>query len=476
MARAKFFTTQQLGPKQSLTPEGFLVIEDVPIARIGTQEYHTTEVNLPGDSRGLVRVRRDEAEVFSEKHVLSYNGKAIVDDHPENEDVNPDNYKALTVGTVLNPHRGTGLEADLLFADFVICDAAAIKAVREGKRQVSCGYDADYNEIEPGEGEQVNLVGNHVALVDAGRCGARCSIQDRRPIPTGDHDMRVRTLDKKPAWLDKFMKAQDKFIKAVRDEDPTAEAAAKKDMDDAMLEAGDPAAAAGGEEHTHVHVHQDGAAEPGASAGINGEGPTRMTDDEIRGGFAGLQDTMERMAGTMDAIAAHVGYKADDSQATEEIEGQLEEEAPQGTGDKARKARDSIYLGDSYQESVALAEILVPGVRVPEFTRDAAPKKTFDAICSLRRNTLDLLNNQAEGRGLIEQVHGKVLTLDGMKCGDVRVLFRAVGALKKQMNRDGSRSQSTVTRQEATGGRTRYATLDMESQVTAFYADKKKAA
>lgn len=473
MARSRFFTTEQLGPKQTLTPEKFLVIEDVPIARIGTQEYHTSEVNLPGDSNGIVRVRRDEKEVFSEKHILSYNGKAIVNDHPEGEDVTPQNYKTLTVGTVMNTRRGTGSESDLLIADFMICDEAAIAEVRAGKREVSCGYEADYNEIAPGEGEQVNLLGNHVALVEAGRCGARCSIQDRHPInSTGDRDMRVRTHDKKPGWADKFARALDRYVTAVKAKDEATEELAKKDMDDAMAEAGNPDLA--GEEHTHVHVHSDGASPNGGTGtGVNGGGPTTMTDEEIRGGFGSIQDSLERMSATMDAIAQHVGFKGNDAEATEEIEGALEEEAPMGTGDKARKARDSVFLSDSFQQTVAVAEILLPGVRVPQFTRDAAPAKTLDAIQKLRAEALELLNNTPEGRGMIETVLGKPLTLDAMKPAAIKTLFNAVGAMRKQHNRDGHQGREQIaTAARATAG-SRYATMDMADQVAAYWKEKK---
>lgn len=473
MARSKFFTVEKLGPKQSLTPEKFLIIEDVPIARIGVQEYHTEEVNLPGDANGIVRVRRDEKEVFSDQHIASYNGKAIVDDHPNGVDVNPENFKTLTVGTVMNAHRGTGADSDLLFADFIICDRDAIEAVRSGKRQVSCGYDADYNEISPGEGEQVNLKGNHVALVDAGRCGVQCSIQDQRHPLTGDREMKTRFADKHP-WLDRLLKAKDKLIKAVKAKDEAGIAEAEKEMKDAesAMTEGPGAVEAMGD--THVHIHNDNAAEPNAQAGVNGAGATKMTDEEIAGGFSKLTDSMEKIAKTCDAIAAHVGYKADDSEATKEIEGQLEEEAPAGTGDKARKARDSVFMTDSYQETVALAEILLPGVRVPQFTRDAKPADTLKQICGLRHEALSMLNGTPDGRRMIEEVHGRPLVLDGMSVKDCRTLFRAVGALKKAANRDGVRSSATVTRQAVQTGAHR-TTIDIAAQVAAYHAPKSQA-
>lgn len=435
--RTAFYTTEKLSEKRSRTPEGFLVIHDVPIARTGQMEYHTTEVNIAGDSNGIVVISREPDDVFSAAHITSYNGKPIVDEHPE-EDVNPANWREYAMGTVMNPRRGTGAQADLLIADFIVTDEQAIAAIDAGKVEVSCGYDADYEETRPGFGKQKNLYGNHVALVESGRCGPRCAVGDRRTIfrPTSTEtgeDMRLRTLDKKPGgWHDRFLKAKDRYLAAIKAKDAEEEKKAEKEMEDAAAE-GNAEELAAGEDHTHLHLHRD---DINGGGGINSGEPARMTDEEVRGGFSSINDTLGKMAATMDAIAEHVGYKPGDAAATEEIEGQLEEEAPAGTGDKARKARDSVLLIDSFQSVAALAEIMVPGISVFTFDEKLDPKKTLDSICKLRRSALDLAYNTADGRAIIEEVHRKPLTLDSMKCGDVRTLFNAVGAMKKDRNRN----------------------------------------
>ena len=190
----KFFTTEQLGEKQSLTPEGFLLCEDVPIARTGTMIYGADEVPITASADGFVRVRREEEDVFAPKYLASLNGKSVVIRHPE-EDVTPDNWKDYTVGVVLNPRRGAGAQNDLLIADLLITDAEGIRLIRaKDLREVSCGYQADYDEIAVGEGKQYNFIANHVALVEAGRCGSRCSIADHKP-DLGEQAMS-RTIDK----------------------------------------------------------------------------------------------------------------------------------------------------------------------------------------------------------------------------------------------------------------------------------------
>jgi uncharacterized protein len=35
----KFYVTERIGPKPGFTPEGFLLCEEVPIARVGIMDY-----------------------------------------------------------------------------------------------------------------------------------------------------------------------------------------------------------------------------------------------------------------------------------------------------------------------------------------------------------------------------------------------------------------------------------------------------
>jgi hypothetical protein len=178
-----FYVTEQLGKSQALTPEGFLIVRNAPLARTGLQLYSDKEIPLTGDSDGHVIVQRDPQEVFAPQTVMSLNGKAITMDHPS-DNVTPDNWKQLSVGHVINPHRGTGLQDSLLLGDLVLTDPSAIKAVRNGDiRELSVGYDSAYEQTGPGRGRQHNIVCNHLALVETGRCGPVCRIGDSMPRP-----------------------------------------------------------------------------------------------------------------------------------------------------------------------------------------------------------------------------------------------------------------------------------------------------
>jgi len=135
------------------------------------------------------------------------------------------------------------------------------------------------------------------------------------------------------------------------------------------------------------------------------------------------------MDGEMPEALRQAQEKTKDDEANKNILGELEYEAPPGTGDKARKARDSMYLEDSFQDTVAKAEILAPGIRVPTFDRVTDPRKTFKTICGLRRTALDLAYAQPVTRGIIDAaLSGRALDTKAMSCANTRVLFNAVAA------------------------------------------------
>lgn len=444
-ARMRFYTTEKLGPNQSRTPEGFLLCTDVPIARIGTMMYSSEEVPVPGNRDGFVRIHRDELEVFRPEHMASYAGKPVVNEHPS-ENVTPETWRKYAVGVVLNPHRGTALQEDLLIADLLITDPQAIQDVLDGKREVSCGYDADYEyeEDRPGEGSQINLIGNHVALVESGRCGPRCAISDRFQ---GDQTMFTRDEDG----------AFSAFAKNIKD----AFAAKDEKALDAALNAAKAAKMfTADEEGMHIHLHgtSAGNTEGGIHTQTDAEeeeekrkaeeerkraGDDRhMSDAELTERFTKYDGMMDKMSKALDAIMKHIGMGAD-AEAEKAIEGELEEESPPGTGDRARKAHDSEFLEDSFRATAAAAEIIAPGIHIPTFDRAGNPKKSLLAITRLRRNALDLAYQTPEGRGLIEELNGyKVPDFGSMTSKAFRDLFRAVGAAMRAANNHDQRGRN----------------------------------
>ncbi|MGP6944184.1 DUF2213 domain-containing protein, partial [Klebsiella pneumoniae] len=72
----------------------------------------------------------------------------------------------------------------LLLADVIVKTPEALQAIDDGDDEVSCGYDADYEQISPGLAKQSAITANHLALVPNGRAGFRCAIGDSMPSTT----------------------------------------------------------------------------------------------------------------------------------------------------------------------------------------------------------------------------------------------------------------------------------------------------
>lgn len=380
--RLRFYAVEQVSPKQSITPEGFLVCHDVPIARTGTQLYLADEVPIEGGAGGQVQIHRREDQVFRPETMASFEGKPVTIDHPD-DFVTPENWKELAVGVTQNVRRGDGLEQDLLIADLLITDAEAIDKVRKGLRQVSCGYDADYVQEMPGQGHQENIVGNHVALVDRGRAGPRCAIQDK------DSNMATK---KGSTWFDRFCKAL-----STRDADELKELVNEKTDDE------DP-----------------------------------DEDDKADKAKTGDRAVLDSILKEMKSISKRVG----DMEAALE-EKKTDDEDPDKKDDKEGKTDDTllaaeqagkadtgtVYTGDSFREIVARAEILAPGTSIP--TTDSV--KTVDAVAKLQRRVLSESMTSDTGRKVLEPLlHGRAL--DKLTADALDAVFAGAAELMKHHN------------------------------------------
>ena len=408
----RFYTQIKLGPNREMTRDGFTVFRNISVSRIGVQVYGPNEGTgiEPGDD-GLIHITRTAEEVFRPETLDSGNGKALVINHPD-DDVSPENWRELSHGFMFNLRRGTGDQRDESVADIVITSPEALREIDLGLREVSLGYDADYFQTAPGRGEQRNIFINHVALVEAGRCGSACAVRDHKNQPGACH------MTTKKGFIDRIMAA-------VKNKD---EEGAKKALEE-MEEGG---SGTGG---THIHVHTGAAA---AQTEDEPEDPTekrfktiedsiKAIADSIKGKSADEQSEEEKRKREEEERRA----KAEDDQAAE----QLEEE----TGDEeAGKARDSAMLTDVFDNVKMHAEIIAPGVEVPVFDSALNPKTTFrDCICALRRKALKMGTQDADTADLITAVHGRSLdsaAINKLSSGQVRVLFNGVAAMKKAAN------------------------------------------
>ncbi|MDP9630075.1 UNVERIFIED_ORG: hypothetical protein J2W85_002136 [Ensifer adhaerens] len=160
------------------TADGYLVAE-VRTARTGIQDYAGHEVGKP--EMPVVKVYRPADQVFARDSLGSYAHKPVTNDHPD-EAVSAANWKDLAVGQIGDEVARDG---EFVRIPLIVMDAAAIKAVDEGKRELSAGYTCDlaWEAGTTPEGEKYDAIQkdiriNHVAIVQRGRAGSQARIGD----------------------------------------------------------------------------------------------------------------------------------------------------------------------------------------------------------------------------------------------------------------------------------------------------------
>lgn len=192
------------------TADGYLAVR-AKAARTGVYDYQACEIGAPASFKptDTVKVYRDEAEVFAVDSVRSFIGRPITNDHPR-EAVTAANWRDHARGTVMGALR----DGDHLAFDLVLMDAAAIKSVEDGKRELSNGYECtlDWTAGTAPDGtvydaRQVGIKGNHVAIVDHGRAGSNCAIKDGERFALCDSNPNALT-PKEPAMKIKIGDAE----------------------------------------------------------------------------------------------------------------------------------------------------------------------------------------------------------------------------------------------------------------------------
>jgi len=398
--RSNIYTSGQIGRTREITPEGYLLCRDVRLARTGILIYGDGEVPVKPDNTGLIQVYRGDDVLFSPTTIASTEGKPVVDDHPDDW-VTPKNWQMLSKGSGHNVHQGEGEDTEYLMGDLLIMDESAIEAVQKGKVEISLGYDAEYTQISPGKGVQSNIVVNHIALVDKGRCGSRCSI--------GDSFMATKVKKKKLSFADRIrnlVKTGDadeaeKIAKAVEDEEleiPTED------------------------EET-------------------GEEDDGKTSDALS-----LQ--ILKKLNTMDARLDKLEKKKTKDSEKEETEDDDEGEDGKETKDDILEAEEAAklsdkgvqtYTGDSLQEIRSRAEILVPGISLP--TMDAKAADVGKVALGVKRSALKQAYQDPKVKQTIDLFTSGKSDFDAMPQATIDAAFTGAAELiKSQNNAKGFRS------------------------------------
>ena len=390
----------------------------VSIARTGEQIYGEDETPLETNDDGIVKIHREEAEVFRPETIASFEGKPITITHPK-EFVNPNNWASLAKGMMQNVRRGEGDQSDDLVADLLITDAMAIALVKNGLREVSCGYEAEYEQMGEGKGVQTNIVGNHLALVRNGRAGSSYAINDHK----GESTMKKKLQDQIKKI---FGKAQDEAMNLVTDADMEE----KDEKDDKKKESKD--AASYDELVQCVKDLGEKVESLSKEKSKDEEKPAPKKDDkkadkkddakdEESEGEKSLEDRLKALEAAVQKLL--------ENKADEESDETDDEEGDEGDESEDDDFEETTMTGDSATDMASRAEILAPGLKA---TKDVKAKALKVAYAT------------RDGKRIIDSLTGgKAPAYDSAE--KVNTLFIAASELMK-VSRTNEFSKSKQTR------------------------------
>ena len=367
--KIRFYVTGQLSENIAETPEGYLLCSNVPITRTGEFVYKGSELTgndgkplVDPTADGLVKIQRDADQVFSDETIRSFEGKPLTIDHPKGF-VTPENWSDLAHGTIQNVRRGE--QGDLLLADILVTTAEAIELIKSGQREISCGYDAEYEQIAVGRGRQTDIIGNHVAIVSRGRAGSRCAIQDKACSGCGECKGNCKTKD--AVQEEVKMTIQDKFNKI------------KQWFDSCPVKITD-------EDETDEEKEARLAAEKEAKETQD----KKMKDDALEDRLAALEAGMNSIMGMLKELLEEEeeetsDKKTKDGDETEEekaereaAEAQVTKDAEEAEEKKEAEEKDKETCDSMWPELISHAEVLVPGKSFRKPTKDRVA--TMDSI------------------------------------------------------------------------------------------------
>lgn len=441
----KYFIEKSLGKVQKVTPEGYLLCIGVPIARTGEYEYGVHELpEYEGREDGIIICERPAEVVFSDRTVASFEGKPFTVGHPE-EGVDVESWGDLAAGVVQNVRRGEGEDSELLIADILVTKPEAIDEIRSGVREVSCGYDADHDQVEPGRIRLTSITGNHVALVPEGRAGHQVAIGDGKGVESGMKEKKkISFMD----WLkDQFKKAKDEGVVIEVGADPAAEEPPRADQatDPTMVDICTKL-----DQLIEIMMKREDPEDPN-TATASGNGDMELTPEEL------TEAELEKKV--LEILVEETSGNPSDETAPGE------EEKKTSTGD-AKSA--SLVDAKTAVEFRSLAEILVPGNTVSVAAKDAktslynAMRKVIDEACK---------KDDKVYRDAVQIVGSAVRDWAGIDDTTVKVSFRALALAKGKRHNDGAK---VSPRDFTTVGGGKLTSADIATRNREYWKSKKE--
>ena len=181
---------------------GYWFIKHNPISKEGVFPYLGHTISDECEPNKIYKVYRPASTLKDSVETWDNPPKPFIDDH----EMLGEGFTAIddrpVQGIIYNP----SFEDGVLYADIAVYSEDLKQSIENGKKELSLGYFCKYKK-ERGvfKGEvydyvQYDMVGNHIALVDAGRCGSDVKVFDHKctmdSLNLGDSESPLKT--KKP--------------------------------------------------------------------------------------------------------------------------------------------------------------------------------------------------------------------------------------------------------------------------------------
>ncbi|VFR32524.1 FIG00948411: hypothetical protein [plant metagenome] len=170
--------------KRQTDINGFLLVRDNPISKVGVFPYLGREIGAPELDR-VYHVYRPEEELSRPETVASFNLLPFIDDH---EFLGKDGTAAEKKGVQGTTGEAATFDYPYLRNSIRVYSEFMKSLIDDGKIELSPSYRCEY-DFTPGsfDGQkydaiQRNIRGNHLALVKEGRTGPDVAVQDHLTI------------------------------------------------------------------------------------------------------------------------------------------------------------------------------------------------------------------------------------------------------------------------------------------------------
>lgn len=319
---------------------GYLTILSTPVSSFGIFEYAAWQVGLEdGDPDRIVKVFRPESAITEPEAIASFQIVPLIDEHDllsgfeDDEDTMSPEDKGID-GVMSNVKYAK----PWLVADLKVFTRRMQRAIESGKVELSLGYTCDFIvkggtfEGQPYEVMQINLRGNHIALVDAARVeGARVldskiafdCLSFVRTKPNGKNTMNPKrtkkrggvAMDNAVQQLQALIPALQEFLSQEASEPEHQESAVEGAAEGAAT--AQPAPGAEGAEGTEDEGEEGAAAVPP-------EG----------GDVAGILNEIKALLEKLAAATAPVGDEGEEANVGDEEEEEVEDSEEIEAGDE----------------------------------------------------------------------------------------------------------------------------------------------